>query len=146
MLCCRQGAMKCGLSAVCLVYDSWRGTKCGLALQKHGKSGDMCLVIWQVLAACAAVGISAGLIVAVLVMPPTGFDCDLCVKASCHNMLGWQCARSVNPKGYCRLLVFPDSTGRLVCPSDTEVDLGSVQTPLQGFNDLCAQRCNPGKS
>jgi hypothetical protein len=113
-----------------------------VAMQKRGKTGEMLLFVWQVIAACAAVGIVAGLLCALLSMPKTGYDCNICVKVSCQNFLGWECARSVNREGHCQLLVFPDTTGQLVCPSDQQVELGPVQLPLVGSLDgICASHC-----
>lgn len=111
-------------------------------MQRGGKASERWLIIWQVLAACIVVALAAGVVVALLAMPDRGYECDVCDEANCQSILGWDCKYGINRQGSCQLLVFPDSSGSLVCPTDDRVDLGVVDTPFrQDLGALCEERC-----
>jgi hypothetical protein len=109
-------------------------------MQRGGKATEWLLVAWQVAAAAAAVGIAAGVLAALLVMPKTGYACGFCDDVSCQNFLGWNCGTSVNRKGYCEVLLFPDSSVTLVCPAGERVALPKGHG-LDGVQAQCAARC-----
>ena len=114
-------------------------------MQRGAKSSERWLIIWQVFAACIVVALAAGVVVALLAMPDRGYECGVCDEANCQNILGWDCKNGIDRQGSCQLLVFPDSSGSLVCPTEDRVDLGTVQTPFrQDLSALCAERCGEG--
>ena len=86
------------------------------------------------------IGLAAGVLIALLTMPKTGYDCRICEEASCQNFLGWQCANSYNRDGYCQALVYPDSSVALVCPAGNTVRLPNGSN-LTNVDAICSQRC-----
>ena len=111
-------------------------------LKRGGVARERLLVLWQVLLSVFVVAIAAGVAIALLVMPRTGFECRICEYVTCQSFLGWECNEAVNRDGFCRVLVFPDASASLICPSGFEIPFDAAMTVDQeAIDESCEMQC-----
>lgn len=132
---------------------AFTGALCAIAamaphvVKRRARARERTLVLSQVLLAVCVVAMAAGVAIALLAMPRTGFDCRACEHGACQSFLGWQCNAAVNREGFCRVLVFPDASASLVCPSGLElpVDAAAVQSQTT-IDAACESQCRAAEA